>query len=461
MIKIDLYHTNDVHSNFSAFASISGILKTQRKPEDILLDAGDFNDFKDIMVNGTSGLGGMRLLEIAGYDALCVGNNEGFSSLDAITIMGSTRVSLLSANLVKLDGSEIPNLTSTILIERKGIRFLIIGVSPYFGYGKEDVFNTFFAMGGIRSKNPYPIIQAQLENHKGYYDISILLSHLGYPYDIEAAQRIEGIDIIIGGHSHILSQTLEHIGKTWIHHAGDYGKNLGKLSLVIENGKLLECIGETIPNSSPPDPVVLKEIEIQTSTARKILGKPFVTIPEFDFNLIHENTLVNFICDALRKEYPCDLSLMNHGIVNGPLQGDVSELDLLECSPSPLNPTRIQLSGAQILQALELSLDEAHCKDPGRGAGFRGTAIGALSFSHNVRYQKHPLKLWIDEHEIQTDKTYDVMTHDYLQRGSGYPSLQTPDETSVFYDGYIRDLLKRHLADKDLYGFSRIPRHLK
>jgi len=461
MINIDLYHTNDVHSNFEAFASISEVLKSKRTTDDIVLDAGDFNDFKDIMVTGTSGLGGMRLLELAGYDALCVGNNEGFSALEAIQMMGSTSVSLLSSNLVKLDGSPIPNLKSNILIERKGIRFLIIGVSPYFGYGREDVFNTFFAMGGIRSINPYPVIQHQLEQYKGHYDFCILLSHLGYQYDVEATQKIDGIDIIIGGHSHILSRAPEHIGKTWIHHAGDYGKNIGKLSMVIEGGKLIDCIGETIPISGPSDPMILKEIEVQTIIAREKLGKPFVSIPEFDFNLIYENTLVNFICDALKKEYPCDFSLMNHGIVNGPLQGNVSELDLLECSPSPLNPTRIQLSGRQILQALELSFDPTHCMDPGRGAGFRGSAIGALSFSHNVRYQKDPLKIWIDDREIQADETYDVMTHDYLQRGSGYPSLKTPDETAVFYDGYIRDLLKRHLGDTELYRSSKIPRRLK
>jgi 2',3'-cyclic-nucleotide 2'-phosphodiesterase (5'-nucleotidase family) len=461
MIKIDLYHTNDIHSNFSAFASVSQVLKSLRSQDDIVLDAGDFNDFKDIMVTGTFGLGGMRLLELAGYDGLCVGNNEGFSALDAIMTMGGTTVPLLSANLVKLDGSPIPNLKPSILIERKGIRFLIIGVSPYFGYGKEDVFNTFFAMGGIRSQNPYPIIQAQLEQQKGLYDISILLSHLGHQYDIETAQKVEGIDIIVGGHSHTLSHVPERIGKTWIHHAGDYGKNVGKLSLMIDDGKLTCCNGEMIPVTGPSDPRILEEIEIQTVIARKELGKPFVTIPEFDFSLFHENTLVNFICDALKKEYPCDFSLMNHGIVNGPLQGEISELSLLECSPSPLNPTRIKLSGKQILQALEQSFDDKHCMDPGRGAGFRGSAVGALSFSHNVRYQKSPMKIWIDHEEIQPDKIYDVMTHDYLQRGSGYPSLQTPDETAIFYDGYIRDLLKRHLADEDLYHMARILRLTK
>lgn len=65
--------------------------------------------------------------------------------------------------------------------------------------------------------------QKELEDNKGKYDISILLSHAGMREDREFSETMKGIDIIVNGHSHILMESVEKVNNTIIHQSGCYG----------------------------------------------------------------------------------------------------------------------------------------------------------------------------------------------------------------------------------------------
>jgi 5'-nucleotidase len=450
MKKITIYHTNDLHSNFEHFASIVTYLKENRQSEDLLLDAGDFCDFKNTMINGTQGRAGKTLLNHAGYDAICIGNNEGFSGVTALEAMAEDELPLLSINLMMMDKTPVKNVQPSIILEKSGIRFLIIGVSPYFGEDSEGKYNVFFNMDGLHAYNPIPLIKSTIQHHQGSYDFVILLSHQGIQIDEKIATAIDGIDLIIGGHSHTVVKEPYLVNQTIIHTAGEYGKLIGKLELTIDHGTIIQFKGESIPNTFTQDPSTLSLIDQQTSLAQQLLSQTLYTISSLDHSMAEESELANFICDALKKEHPCDFAIINHGIVNHALSGDISKMKLLECAPSPLNPTLIKVSGHQLIEAIKLSMDPEHIHHHGRGPGFRGHCLGTLAFSSNVELHFNPLNIIIDSQPLDTAGTYEVMTDDYLQRGSGYPSLAYPDEHSTFFAGFIRDLLERNLNDAEL-----------
>ncbi|OGS54488.1 MAG: hypothetical protein A2Y20_04120 [Firmicutes bacterium GWF2_51_9] len=458
MHKLHIYHTNDIHSHFDRFSSLCSYLKQVRGENDLVFDAGDFNDFRSVMISGTMGRAGKVLLKEAGYDALCIGNNEGFSGIECLEEMAADDLPLLSMNLTKLDGSPIRNVKKSIILERGGIRFLVIGVSPYFGIEGEGKYNVFFNMDGLHSHNPIPLIRDELERNSGLYDFSILLSHQGISTDERCAREIERLDIIIGGHSHTLLDEALVVNQTIIHHAGEYGKVIGKLSLEIDDGKIVGFNGEVIENTFEEDAGINKLIDEQTRIAHDKLNETLVEIEKLDFHISEENDLINFICDALMKEVKCDFSFINHGIVNHGLAGKISRRTLLEVSPSPLNPTLIKITGRQFIDAIRLSFDGNHVLKNGRGPGFRGTHIGGLGVSANVRITKEPFGIWIDEKRIAPECVYTVMSDDYLQRGSGYPMLMCPDNESRFFPGFIRDLLQRNLLDESLRNGAKTRR---
>lgn len=125
-MKFTILHTNDIHSRFENFAKISTKINELRDENTIVLDAGDFNDFMRIELQGTMGRAGSELLNIAGYDAIAMGNNEGFAGVEAAEDLAATgAASFLSCNLYKFDdSSNKTNLNSLIPLE--GVRRSII-----------------------------------------------------------------------------------------------------------------------------------------------------------------------------------------------------------------------------------------------------------------------------------------------------------------------------------------------
>lgn len=454
-----IFHTNDVHSEFEALASLQTVLVNQRREDDLLLDAGDFHDFKSILLQGTQGRAGKRILSAMNYDAVAIGNNEGYSSVPNLEAMSEDEVPLLSCNLVRLNGEELPFIRKSCIIHKGNHRFLVIGVSPYYALDGSDSYNVFFALDDLKVLDPVDRIQTEIKTHLGAYDFVILLSHLGLTFDQQIVAKIPELDIIIGGHSHSKLEKPLIINDCVIHQAGAYAQSLGRITFDIQNDQLILIDSETIEIKTSPDPGILDLLAKEQSLAIEVLNEPLLANHALDFDPIQENRLMNFLCDALVKHYPCDFAMINHGIISHALPDPITTLSLIEACPSPLNPSLLHLTGHQIKLAYQQSLDLDHCMKSGRGPGFRGTFIGALTFSQVIRVQDD--RILLNDQELEDDRIYEVMSSDYLQRGSGYPSLAIPDEETIFLKGYIRDVLLEHLLDESLHVSSKIKRKVK
>lgn len=131
---------------------------------------------------------------------------------------------------------------------------------------------------------------------------------------------------------------------------------------------------------------------------------------------------------------------------------------MIENFPSKLNPTWFHVSGQAIKEVVELSLDEEHIRQDGRGAGFRGYVLGTLGFSSNVKITKNPLTIMIDGQMLDEEKEYYIVSDDYLQRGTGYPSLRVGDDEAAFDKRFIRDVVEEHLMDGEAFESAKIQR---
>ncbi|SHI47056.1 bifunctional metallophosphatase/5'-nucleotidase [Lutispora thermophila] len=446
-MNIRILHTNDVHSRFENFAKIVTKVKELKSENTIILDAGDFSDFMRLELQGTNGKAGCSLLNLAAYDAITVGNNEGFAGLDILeTMTTSNFVPFISCNLYRSDLSHIKGLKKSIIIDRGGLRFLIIGASPQY--------NEFFSLLNMHATDYMEEIKQELEENRGKYDISILLSHLGIKEDTEIAQNIDEIDIIIGGHSHTLMEEAEKINGTIIHQSGSYGEHLGVLDIEVVDGKIVNFRGENIKiESLTMDKDITDELLKQKDIAIENLSQPLYEVDRHIWHdVVEENPITNLLADALKDVVNCDFSIINSGILSGGIRkGEVSNKKLLEISPSPLNPTYMEIKGEYIKKALKLSLQADVCLQDGRGSGFRGRYLGRLHVSNNVVIEhngKNLLKVLIDGEELEEEKTYRIATSDYLQRGTGYPSLAN-NCNERYNPEYIRDVLRDYLSKKE------------
>lgn len=454
-MKLTIYHTNDMHSSFSGLAQAATYLRQHRKPEDLYFDCGDLCDLKDITVQGTGGKGAVRLMKQAGADAMVIGNNEIDLEHDALAACSEECLPLLSCNVVDNDGNMIGNIRKSIILERAGFLFLVIGISPYYDAdGRPDAYNVFFQMGNIKTIDPLPGIRQEIELNKGKYDFCILLSHSGIRTEKWLMEQLPEIDLCLGGHSHSLSSSDRYS------QAGGFGQHLGAVHLTIEDKKVVSMTSEQIEMAMEPDMDMMALWEQQKQLALDYLDKTLYEVDSLQWDVEKENTLTNFIADALYAKYPCEFAFINSGIVEGGIQGRVSKKLLIELSPSKLNPTRFPVSGRQLKQAVLHSLDGEFVRQSGKGAGVRGKVLGTLGFSHNVQIQRNPLTIWINGELLEEDHTYVCVADDSLQRGTGYTELATVDEKAEFFPGFIRDLLERTLNDPDILKSAHIQRML-
>ncbi|WP_315118146.1 bifunctional UDP-sugar hydrolase/5'-nucleotidase [uncultured Clostridium sp.] len=454
-MKIRILHTNDIHSRFENFAKIVSKIRELKDENTLILDAGDFNDFMRMELQGTRGKAGCSLLSVAEYDAIAVGNNEGFAGLEALETMTSAKIiPFLSCNLYKDNMNKIKGLKRSIIIKRGGVKFLIIGITP--------PYNEFFSLLNMYASDPTEEINNELKENKGKYDICILLSHSGLENDLLLAKKVKGIDIIIGGHSHTLMENAKVINGTIIHQSGNYGEYLGLLDIEINDGKIMSFSEENLEvEDITPDSEIIKELSKQKEIAVEVLSQPLYKLERHIWHdVVEENPMTNLIADALRDVIPCNLSIINSGIVSGGIRkGDVSNKKLLEIGPSPLNPTYMEIKGKYIREALELSLKAEVCLQDGKGAGFRGRYLGRLHVSNaTIEHDgKNILRVKLENGELEEEKMYKVATSDYLQRGTGYPSLAN-NKNERYNPEYIRDILRDYLSRKEFVEKSFIDR---
>jgi 2',3'-cyclic-nucleotide 2'-phosphodiesterase (5'-nucleotidase family) len=444
MKKICIYHTNDIHSRFEKLAGIASYLKTNRINDDMYFDAGDLLDFSAPVVYGTAGKSGLKLIKYLQCDALCLGNNECFIGKERLEVLLKDKeVPILSANLKLMDSNKILHLMSHIFIEKKGYKFLVIGVNPFFNKKIEESYNNFLNLYDLNSCNPVVEIKKIIKENN-MYDFVVLLSHSGIDVDKYLANNISELDIIIGGHSHTIINENTLINNCIITQAGSHGDVLGKLDLYIKDGKIVNYTNIIIENDFKQDPKFLEILNDQIRTADKNLNKLLGKKSDFDFDHDLINcSLMRFLCDSVKVEYGCELCIINNGIFSNNLDQKLTKRKLLEACPSPLNPTRIVMSGIKIKEAYSKSKNKEISLSKISGPGFRGSILGTLSYSSNVDVLEDTI--YINGEILLDKKNYDVLTSDFLQRGFGYESFLTSDKDSTFYPLFFYEVIEKYI----------------
>lgn len=437
-MKLKIIHSNDIHSNFENFAKMVTLIKHHKDENTLILDAGDFADFKSIELQGTKGMAALELLDYAGYEALTIGNNETFNGIETLEYMASNSyIPFISNNLLKKDKTKVNGVYSSTILHKNGLRILITGSSPDL-----DVFNDGLGVHILSYKDA---IAEEIKRNEGLYDVCILLSHVGTVADRELAKELPEIDIILSAHDHQLFAKAEMVNTTIMNSAGKYGEYLGLVEIEVLDGRVELLHSETISTSSEKmDEQVMAILKENKAIAINVLSQPlYKLIKPLWHDVIEENPLANLIADGLKDMLNCDIGMINSGIVNAGAFDYLSNQKLIEICPSPLNPTSFEVKGSDLKIAIEQSLDVQSCLADGRGPGFRGKFVGRLHFSGvEITHEGRTLlDVLIGGLPLEDEKLYSVASSDYLQRGSGYPSL-AHNRNDKYRAEEIRDVIR-------------------
>lgn len=204
------------------------------------------------------------------------------------------------------------------------------------------------------------IIEKYIKELKNKVDVMVVLSHSGYPADRMLAEKVEGIDVIVGGHSHTKITKPVKVGNTIIVQAWEHGKALGVVDLTIKDGKVIRSEGrleEIKPEEGREDRATLALLNKYKGKVDAVLNE---RIGEVEVDLDGENVrkretnLGNFIADIMRRISGADITLINGGGIRTSIKkGEVRVKDVYSVLPFDNYIVAIKLTGQQIREALE------------------------------------------------------------------------------------------------------------
>ena len=451
MLRLKILHFNDVHSRFEELAKAASAVKELHDKSTVVFDAGDNADFARIETEGTQGLISSAILNSIGVDARVFGNNEGFAGGENSRILAEhSACPVVTCNVYDLDGRKLRYLDDAVIVERSGLKILVIGVTA------GDWLNVFYELFRMRVKDPEQEIRRVLADYEDSdYDLLIVLSHLGFEKDKEIASRLPEIDVIIGGHSHtVLVKPVVENGVI-ICQAGGFGEYVGEvvLDFDLEKKQIADFQGKLVSAKDyAASPQIMKLIRSYSREADRNLSKELFLVPaDLSHSLTEENSIGNLLADSLKDVVKAEIGIINSGVLTGGIgKGAVSRKQLHQLLPSPLNPTYMEVKGADLKASLEKSLLKELQIGDGRGPGSRTKYLGNLQVSFNVQVRVNSGKVksvTADDEPLEDDRWYSVGTSDFLQRGTGYSELAY-NRNARYRPEFLRDLLQIYLQKK-------------
>lgn len=461
--SLTIIHTNDIHAHllpitkydsecsvkddadgkcFGGVArlatAINSIFKNNKNV--LLLDAGD--QFQGtLFYSKYKGDEARQFLNELGFQATTLGNHEFDDGSENLShYVKGLRLPVVDANV---DVHKEPSLAGSIkpysIIEVGGER---IGITGCTTTGTVSMSNPG---ANIKFTNIKSAVSKEVSalQKQGINKI-ILICHEGYAQDQKLASKINGIDVIVGGHSHTyLANNSAAVGTyptvvkapngnpVLIVQAAMYGKYLGKLDVTFDrNGVPIKWSGEPIllDASVKPDPKIAAEVqkleEPLQAMKKEIVGHTDIALSancrSGECNL---GTLItNAMLDATTREGTTVAIINSGGIRSGIPAGNISLGNILETLPFGNTISTFGLRGKDLQEVLE------------NGASRVGADSGSFPQTSGLRF-KLDLKAPIDQRvtkievkqkngnylPLQPNDIYRIVTVNFLrQGGDGY-----------------------------------------
>ncbi len=200
-----------------------------------------------------------------------------------------------------------------------------------------------------------------------------MVSHLGYPQELKLAKEVNGIDVLLSGHTHNRLFEAVVVNGTIIMQSGCHGSFIGRLDLHIENKHVTGFTHELIDidESITPDP----EIESLVNNIMEPHRDTLNSVVGFNRNALNRNTVMeatmdNLLVKALIEISGAELAFSNGWRYGAPiLPGPITLNDLWNIIPVNPPVSTCELTGAELWRMMEENLEHTFSSDPYKQMG--------------------------------------------------------------------------------------------
>lgn len=309
-------------------------------------------------------------------------------------------------------------------------------------------------------------------------DKIVLLSHVGYVKDQEIAAAVDGIDVIVGGHSHtLLSNTDEKAAGPYptmvknptgqdvpIVQAYAYSKYLGDLTVVFDDaGVVKTATGEPklLDASVTPDAAFAAKVEELAGPIEDLKQKEIGATSEAvdgsrEVCRATECTMGNLVADAMvdrLKDQGITIAIQNGGGLRASIDaGTVTMGEVLTVLPFQNTLASFQLKGSDIVAALENGVSQVE-----EAAG-RFPQVSGLKYTADLNKPAGSRISGVEVKEgdafvaIDPDKLYGVATNNYMRSGGdGYKVFATGGQNAYDFGPGLETVVADYIAKNSPY----------
>ncbi|MBQ6929565.1 MAG: bifunctional metallophosphatase/5'-nucleotidase [Oscillospiraceae bacterium] len=478
---VTVLFTHDLHSHFlpsvdengneyGGYARLMTVISQQKEkyPNAILVDGGDFAMGSLFQTAYSTHALELRMMGAMGYDVTTFGNHEfdylpsGLAHMLNIAKSSGDPVPqiVMSNYLPPLEGEENYSSDADMMwfalehygvkgytvIERGGVYYVVFGI---FGYDADDCAPN----SGMVMEDPVAVSQAVVDEAVAYCvdtygtePVVICLSHSGTSdgqgEDYELAKAVNGIDVIVSGHTHTKLTEPIVVNDTYIVSADEYGKNLGVLNFELsEDGKVLLKDYQLIPvNAETKEDATIAALvekyknDVETNYLSKYgMGYDEVLVHNpYQFEDVatigatqHETAVCNIFSDAYKWAVEqatgetVDMAVTARGVVRESLPtGDITVSDVFNAASLGVGTegelVSVYLTGKELKTAVEID------------ASVQPLMNAAQLYCSGVEYSFNTNRMLFNKvdyamlrrddgtlEEIEDDKLYNVVTGMY------------------------------------------------
>lgn len=488
--KLSIMHTNDTHGHVEMAPKRATAVKEVRaeNPNALLLDAGDvfsgtlyFNEFQ--------GEADLKLMNYMGYDVMTFGNHEfdlgssaeGHQAL--VDFIEAAKFSFVSSNIDFTKDSKFTGLFNDLVSSDPENGKIYSGIVKEIDGEKVGIFGlTTAETENISSPGSITFEDYIEEAEKAVkafgnmgVDKIIAVTHIGFDdnanvdNDQVLAQSVEGIDVIVGGHSHtnlgepvVIDENIagEEKEPTVIVQAYQYSDYLGTLDVTFDkNGEVVEFDGELLTLSEYEEDAGALEIlapykehvdavqnEVINATAASELESPRTggdnTKPSVRKN---ETALGNLITDGMvnkAKNYTDKeviMAVQNGGGIRSAINaGPITVGEVITVLPFGNTLALMDITGAELKEAFEHSVSQY----PAESGGFLHVSTGVkVEFDSTKPAGERIISIsYTNESgqlvEIVDSETYTIATNAFTAKGGdGFTMFE-----KAYTEGRVIDL---------------------
>lgn len=243
-------------------------------------------------------------------------------------------------------------------------------------------------------------------------DLIVVLSHLGYPQDLKLATEVDGIDVLLSGHTHNRLNEPIVVNKAIIIQSGCHGSFVGRLNLKVGDRGVrkyshqLIPVEETIQPNSAIENLIEKTLKPHRSKLNTVVGSTRSSLTRWR---TLESTMDNLLLEACLEATGTELAFSNGWRYGVPIvPGDVTMNDLWNIIPDNPPLSICDITGRELVQMMEDNLENTFSRDPFRQmGGYVKRCLGLnLYFKIENPYRKRIQEFFVGGYQLDPSKTY-------------------------------------------------------